>query len=362
MKITAVESIRVEIPFGVGVPMQAFLGMGQSKVGTLLIRVETDAGLVGWGDAFGHSIIPSTQAAFDTLVAPQLVGRDATQIHGLVDGLARQLNIYGRAGPLMFALAGLDLALWDLAGKVAGLPVHRLIGGAKRTRLPAYASLIRYTDPPVVGRMAGQAAAQGFGWVKLHEITEPATRAARAAIGPDVKLMVDTNCPWSPHEAVDIAHALAPHDITWFEEPVWPPEDHAGLAYVRAEGGLPIAAGENAITARAFQDLFEAGAVDIVQPSPAKIGLTESLRVFTLADAFGVRLAPHTPYFGPGFLAGLHLHAIRHDTMPVEWLWYDLETTLYGDAIFPKQGQVDVPTGPGLGFDPDPAVIAKYRV
>jgi L-alanine-DL-glutamate epimerase-like enolase superfamily enzyme len=75
-----------------------------------------------------------------------------------------------------------------------------------------------------------------------------------------------------------------------------------------------------------------------------------------------VRLAPHTPYFGPGFLAGLHLHAIRHDTMPVEWLWYDLETTLYGDAIFPKQGQVDVPTGPGLGFDPDPAVIAKYRV
>lgn len=362
MKITAVESIRVEIPFGVGVPMQAFLGMGQSKVGTLLIRVDTDTGLVGWGDAFGHSIIPSTQAAFDTLVAPTLIGRDATQIHAITHGLAQQLNIYGRAGSLMFALAGLDLALHDLAGKAAGLPLHRLLGGAQRTRLPAYASLIRYGEPDVVGRMCARAVGQGYRWVKLHEVTEPAVRAAREAIGPGVNLMIDTNCPWSQFDAVKHARAFAPYAPTWLEEPCWPPENHAALAHVRRVGGIPIAAGENAITANAFQDLFAAGALDIAQPSPAKIGIGESLRVFVLADAYNVALAPHTPYFGPGFLAGLHLHAIRADTFPVEWLWYDLEATLYGDAIVPRDGWVDVPTGPGLGLDPDPAVIAKYRV
>ncbi|MCU0868820.1 MAG: mandelate racemase/muconate lactonizing enzyme family protein [Burkholderiales bacterium] len=361
MKITAVESIRVEIPFGVGVPMPAFLGMGQRTVGTLLIRVDTDTGLTGWGDAFGHSIIPSTQAAFDTLVAPTLIGRDATQGAALVDALARQLNIYGRAGSLMFALAGLDLALHDLAGKAAGLPLHRLLGGARRLRLPAYASLTRYGDPDSVGRMCERAVAQGYRWIKLHEVTVDAVRAARAAIGPEVALMIDTNCPWSQFEAVEMARAFAPFAPAWLEEPCWPPENHAALAHVRRVGGLPIAAGENAITAQAFHDLFTAGAIDIAQPSPAKIGITESLRVFALADACNVALAPHTPYFGPGFLAGLHLHAIRAHTFPVEWLWYDLDATLYGDAIVPRDGHVDVPTGPGLGRDPDPAVIARYR-
>ena len=204
--------------------------------------------------------------------------------------------------------------------------------------------------------------ATGYRAVKLHEITLEAVAAARQAAGPDILLMNDTNCPWSPSQARAMARAMRPLDLHWLEEPVWPPEDFAGLAAVRAEG-VPIAAGENMASPLEFLHALQAGALDVAQPSVTKIGgVTEARRVMALAETHGVRVVPHCAYFGPGFLASLHLAAAVPDRPPLERLFLDLEANLFGTHTDAIDGQVRVPQGPGLGCDPDPAVIARYEV
>ena len=361
MKITAVATIHVRIPFTCGGPLPTFGGLTWDTVDTLLVKIETDAGIVGWGEAFGHTIIPATRVVVETMLAPLCVGRDPTRIEALMLDLHQRLHLFGRNGPLVYGLSGIDMALWDIAGKSAGLPAYQLLGGSGKKDLPAYASLIRYTKPDLLASNAARAASQGFRYVKLHETGVEQTRAARDAVGKDVRLMLDTNCPWSQREALDMVPQLAQFDLYWLEEPCWPPENYAALAEVRGVGGIPIAAGENNTTAMGFAHMFEAGAVDFAQPSPAKVGgISETRKVFALADAHDVQLAPHTPYFGPGLLAGLQLNAAHPSEMLIEWLYFDLEATLYGEAILPRAGRFAVPPGPGLGYDPDPKVLARY--
>jgi L-alanine-DL-glutamate epimerase-like enolase superfamily enzyme len=158
-----------------------------------------------------------------------------------------------------------------------------------------------------------------------------------------------------------MVQALRPFDLYWLEEPVWPPEDHAGLAKVRAAGAV-IAAGENAAGLIEFRRAFELGALDVAQPSVTKIGgISEMRRIIALAKEHGVRVVPHCPYFGPGFIASLHLIAALPNDVTVERLAIDLEASPFGDFIDIKDGAMRVPQGPGLGVDPDPALIARYR-
>ena len=159
-----------------------------------------------------------------------------------------------------------------------------------------------------------------------------------------------------------MATQLKPYDLTWLEEPVWPPEDQTSLAMIRERGGIPVAAGENAATIKQYQQMFEAGALDVVQPSPAKSGgITELRKVFELAGQFGVRVVPHSFYEGPGLLAALHGCAALSSDPLVEWRFFDAEAHLYGDAVLPDQGKLAMPRGAGLGIDPDPMVIDRYR-
>jgi L-alanine-DL-glutamate epimerase-like enolase superfamily enzyme len=364
MKIEAIETIVVCIPYSTGgsANADAWGGSTWKTADALLVKVTTDAGIVGWGEAFGYNVIPATQAVIERMLAPLCIGRDALQIDSLMLDLQQKFHIFGRGGPLVFALSGIDVALWDIAGKAAGLPLHRLLGGARAERLPCYASLIRYTEPPVVAANTARALRDGFRHVKLHEIDVASTGAAREAAGRDVGIMLDVNCPWSRREALDMAVKLRPFDLRWLEEPVWPPEDYAGLAAVRASGGVPVAAGENAATLVQFQHLLSAGAVDYVQPSPIKMGGVSELRkVFTLAAAHGVTVMPHTFYDGPGLLAGVHVIAALGQGSLVEWRYFDLEARLYGERFVPKDGTIEVPQGPGLGADPDMEVVKRYQ-
>jgi L-alanine-DL-glutamate epimerase-like enolase superfamily enzyme len=365
MRITAIETIVLRIPYGCGgsADTEVWGGKPWQTADALLVKVDTDAGITGWGEAFGYNVIPATKVAIDQILAPMCMGRDPLAIENLMLELQQKLHIFGRSGPIIFGLSGLDIALWDIAGKAAGQPVHRLLGGCRSPRLACYASMIRYTEPKVVAANVERALGQGFRHIKLHEIEVAPTRAARQAAGEGVDIMLDVNCPWSVSEALDMAAKLRPLNLRWLEEPVWPPEDYAGLAQVRAAGGIPIAAGENATTLLQFQHLFEAGAVDFVQPSPAKMGgISELQKVFALAAAHNVTVMPHTFYDGPAFLAGLHVNAALGRGSLVEWRYFDLETRLYGDAAVPEDGSVAVPQGPGLGLDPDPEVIRRYRV
>ncbi|GAC1338274.1 MAG: mandelate racemase/muconate lactonizing enzyme family protein [Acetobacteraceae bacterium] len=362
MKITSVTATTLAIPYPYDGRRHNVAGKDWNTLDVLLVRVDTDVGLVGWGEAFGHGSIPATRAALESLVGPYMIGRDAADIAGTMRGAQQAAHIYGRGGPVTYALSGVDIALWDIAGKAAGLPLHRLLGAAAPAAVPAYASLLRYGDPVLVGRNVAKAVAAGYRAVKLHEITVAAVAAAREAAGPDVLLMNDTNCPWSPAEARAMARAFRPLDLHWLEEPVWPPEDFAGLAAVRAEG-VPIAAGENMASAVEFLHAFQQGALDIAQPSVTKIGgVSEFRRVIALAELHGVRVVPHCAYFGPGFLASLHLVAAMPERPPLERLFLDLEASPLPPFTDSVGGTVPVPSGPGLGCDPDPAVIAHYEV
>lgn len=362
-KIVAVETWITRTPFDMGAKPVAFGGMGWQAMNTLWLRVVTEAGLEGWGEGFGHAAVEATRAVLDAQLAPAILGQDARDIAGLRQRMAKAFHLFGGNGPHVYALSALDIALWDIAGKAAKLPLWRLWGGSPAPDLRAYASLLRYGAPDLVAAAAERAVGRGHQDVKLHEIALPQIRAARQAVGPDIRLMVDTNCPWSVSEATTMARALRDQDLTWLEEPVWPPEDYAGLARVRAEGSVPIAAGENAAGLFAFRAMFEANALDIAQPSVIKIGGPSALlEIAALARAFGVRLVPHNAYFGPGYLASLHLNATVAPEAPFEHIFVDLEASPWGDWVRPQQGRARVPDAPGLGCEPDMTILRRYAL
>ena len=202
---------------------------------------------------------------------------------------------------------------------------------------------------------------EGYEHIKLHEIDVDCIRAARQAAGPQARLMLDVNCPWTLGEALRVARVLREVDPFWLEEPVWPPEDDAALARIRRECGIPIAAGENAATPHQFAQLLRSGAVDILQPSPAKCGGISTLRkVFALADEYNARVVPHTFYDGPGLLAGLHCAAVFQREPFIEWRFFDVEAPVYKGRCMPAGGRISVPDGPGLGADPDPDVLKEF--
>jgi L-alanine-DL-glutamate epimerase-like enolase superfamily enzyme len=239
--------------------------------------------------------------------------------------------------------------------------VYRLLGGAVRARLPVYASLLRYDSPREVALACEQFADQGFRMLKLHQTDVESVQAARAAVGPEVDLMLDTNCPWNPEEAIRMARALAPYRLFWLEEPVWPPEDYEGLARVASATETPIALGENESTAFGFREIIAHGAADIVQPSITKVGgVSEFRKIAALAHAANIGVAPHSFYFGPGLAATLHVAAAMGGALPVEFPTGELETPFLTEPILAREGVVDVPHGPGLGVQVNDEAIRRH--
>ena len=361
MKITAIETILVAVTSDGGRPLDASRPAWR-EFPTLLVRVDTDEGLSGWGEAYGYGIAPATKIALDQIVTPLVVGADPGDIAGIGHRLNRLFHYYGRNGPFSFALSGLDIALWDLAGKVAGQPLHRMLGGAARTEIDVYASLVGYGDAGAVATRASEAVTAGYRHVKLHEREVAYVAAARDAVGPDVELMLDVNCAWTLEDALRRADRLSALDLRWIEDSIWPPEDHAGLARLR-QAGLRISAGENVATIFDFRHLFEIDAIDVAQPDVTKIGgVTEMGKVVTLAEAYGITVSPHCAGFGPGFLASMHVLAAMPQASVLERVYVELDAALFPVCVAMDSGRVKVPSGPGLGADPDEDVIARYRV
>ena len=364
MIITRAETILVSIPFKAGgIPPWSFGGDPKCNFDTLLIRLETDSGLVGWGEAFSRNEDQALKAMIDTRVLPLVVGRDAASIASLKFDLEFQLHNFGRIGPIMYGISGVDIALWDLLGKATNRPLVDLLGGSFAEELTVYASLLRYGNVEDVTRITREAIERGYRHIKLHEVTLPEIEAAVEAASGEAAIMLDTNCPWSVEEALQYDRLLAPLGLPWLEEPVWPPENYKGLAQVRASGRHRIAAGENAGSLHDFVAMIEASAIDIAQPDVAKPGgVSELLKIAALCDVAGVEYIPHCAIFGPGQVATLHLSAAHRGVPIFERLYCDFDAELYAGATLPEAGKLQVPTGPGLGIDPDPAVIARYRV
>ena len=364
MQITKAETVQLKIPFHDPGDGGGLFPGNWRALDFVLLRLETDTGLVAWGEGFSYFCATAVKAMIDETVIPTLIGRDPAEMETILAELRHKLHILGRYGISIFAISAADIALHDLAAKAAGVSLAEHLGGRRRRDLPAYASLIRYGNPDMAAGVAGAAASEGYGMIKLHEIELEPVLAVRKAIGPDLHLTDDVNCNWTAERTLELAPALRDDaNLLWLEEPTFPPEDFATMASLRGQTGLAIATGENLCTHYQFAELIRAGGADYVQPSLTKIGgFSDTMETHRLAKAAGTKVAHHAPYFGPGLLATLQVLGAVEDEGWLEWLYVGREASLYPGLKEPKDGRIEIPDGPGLGHDPDPEVIAKYAV
>src|SRR5215470_13676600 len=345
----------------------------------MLVEIETDTGLTGWGECYGPARM--TAAVVDN-VAPWLVGEDPLRTDALWQMVYSRLRDHGQKGVVIQGLSGIDIALWDIKGKHFGVPVHQLLGGAQRTEVQAYATgLYRRKSGDPLRYLAEEAAgyiSEGFTAVKLKvgfgvEEDAAVTRAVRAAIGPDVALMVDANHAFDAVAAIRLGRMIEGYDIGWFEEPV-PTEDLAGYRAVKAALSIPIAGGECEFTRYGFREQLASRAVDIVQPDTcAAGGLTECKKIADMAEAFGIRYNPHVWGTGIAIAASLQLLAVLPSHTPTSLapleplLEFDRTEHPIRQAILTQpighvRGVVKVPDGPGLGIEVDRRAVERFAV
>ena len=361
-------------------PFQSSRGWLYKTRGTCLVEIETKDGVVGWGECYGPSAV--AKAFIDTQLGPQIIGRDAFDIEVIWEHLYNRVKDYGMKGMAIAAISGIDIALWDIAGKVTGKPIHKLIGGAFRTEVKAYATGLYFTD---MNNLVGEAVEEAEGYVRsgfkaikmkigLGDLRKDFERiaAVRKAIGPDIKLMVDANHCFSVPNAIRLGRKLQELDIEWFEEPI-SPEDIDGYVEVSRALDMAVAGGENEFTRWGFRDAIARKAMDIVQPDVcAAGGISECRKIATLASAHGVECVPHAWGSAIGLAATIHFLAALPNQppclVPMEpLLEFEQEQNPFRDhlALEPIRqvgGLVGVPQKPGLGIEVDRSIIEKYKV
>ncbi len=360
MKITDVQAYHLAIPLK---ETEFSSPWFMKDLNQIIVEVKTDAGIIGYGESFAYFIPHAVVSVINDFLKPLLIGADPTKISWLHDQMYRQTHLAGRYGITTFAISGLDIALWDILGKRAGLPLHQLWGGAKENKVSAYASLPRYTDLEKLKMAALHAKKRGFGQIKLHQLDVESLKLVREAVGENIGLMMDINCAWSPEKALEMADKFAPYNLKWLEEPIWPPEDFRNLARLGQKSRLPIASGENFCTVFQFKAMLDVEAAAYIQPSVIKVGgITEWRKVAALAEVYNVRIAPHSPYFGPGLLATAHLVASTPWAHSVEYYYLSFEANVFKTPPKLENGFIFLPEGPGLGLEIDPYVLQKYQV
>ena len=349
-----------------------------------LVEVQTDTGLVGWGEAFAQGLEPPhvAAAAIEHALRPLVLGADPLDIEVLWHRMYHQTRDHGRKGSVIAALSAVDIALWDLAGKHHGLPVHKLLGGAFRTRVQPYATgFYRIKGQGERDRLVQEAHAHreaGFRLMKVKlgygvdDDIQVIQAIASAVQGSDVMLMVDTNHAYGRAEALRLGWVLDEIGVRWYEEPVVP-EDIDGYVELRARLRTPIAGGENEHTLYGFRELLGRHAVDIAQPDVGSCGgLTAARHIAVLAQAHGIEVNPHVWGSAVAQAASLQLIAalpVTHHSLyaraPV--LEYDRSSHPFRRDLVTQplelvDGMVEVPTGPGLGIEIRRKTIERYRV
>jgi D-galactarolactone cycloisomerase len=310
---------------------------------------------------------------------PHVIGQNALHSATIWQMLYRRSLDYARRGVLLAALSAIDIALWDIKGKLLGQPVAVLLGGPRRAAVPVYATGMYFQHgvdlPAALAEEARGYAAQGFTALKMKVglgVAEDVThvRAVRAAIGPEIALMIDANHAYARHEALALARAVEDQQIGWFEEPI-SPEDYEGYRELRQQTTIPIAGGECEYLCAGFRHLAMNQCVDIAQPDlGAAGGLTEGQRIASLMQTFGAQVTPHCWGTGIAFAAALHFAATLDQIpgrlrQPQPLLEMDrtenpLRERLTLPRFVPESGAVMVPVTPGLGVDVDPDALAEF--
>lgn len=390
MKITDVRTIPVEV----GLPEPLYdANYTMATKPALLVEVETDQGVVGLGEAahFGGPMA-STAQVIENELRDYLVGQDAGNIEYLWEMMHRRSYKHARGGIVIAAISGIDIALWDLRGKQAGLPLWKLLGGY-RSQVPAYATGGFYAEGKGVKELVDEMeayVAHGFKAVKMKVGRNPGIElsplrvmdnrgrcevsqaedlervaAVRKAIGSDILLMVDANGAWDVATAVKMGRAMEPYDIYWYEEPVWP-DDVSGSVEVAQKVGIAIAGYETCSYGIVdFNKYIKARAVHFVQPDVAWAGgLTESLKIAHMAQAASLPVAPHIHGSAVAVAAAVHLlGAVRNGSM-AEMVFpaHALMTDLVKEPLeVNHDGVIELTDKPGLGIELDLDVLEKVR-
>jgi len=366
MKITAIEPFILHVPVtGSQIADSTHTVTHWGVVGA---RIDTDAGLSGYGYTGTHAHLPSDQLitrCIATCHAPLLIGEDAADTARLWQRVARNpaLQWVGRAGITTLAHAALDVALWDLKAKAAGVPLWKLLGGAVRERVRAYNTDIGWlsiADDALVAGAAG-AVEQGFSGVKIKvgsEVERDLRRlaAVRAAIGPGITLAIDGNGKWDLPTCLRFCRAAEAHDVYWFEEPLWY-DDVKGHARLARATSIPIALGEQLYTTDAFAEFFAQQALAWAQPDVTRMaGITEVLRVCDSALSFRLPVAPHA-----GDMSQVHVHlAYAHPACAVlEYIPWIKDC--FTDPAEVVDGSFKRPSLPGAGTTPTEAAWRRHR-
>jgi L-alanine-DL-glutamate epimerase-like enolase superfamily enzyme len=334
----------------------------------LLVRVETDAGLVGWGEALAPVVPEAVATLVVRLLRPLILGADPCDVEPLWNRMYNSMRVRGHlTGFFIDALAAVDIALWDLFGQVAQQPICRLLGGRQREKVRVYHSGV--PGSTIAERVEGarELVAQGFPALKLHmglgAVEDVATVAAlREALGPDIGIALDAHWRYSVKEALAIGQQIERHNALFFEAPI-SPEDTAGHAALAQALAVPIAIGEGERTRWQFLSLLQARALDIAQPDIGRTGLTEGRRIATLAEAFNVPIAPHVSTgLGIRFAATLQYSAALGSFHMLEYqggLAASINASLTA-PITVAGGEIAVPEGPGLGVTLNEEAVAPH--
>ncbi|KAJ5638898.1 hypothetical protein N7528_001288 [Penicillium herquei] len=387
MKIVSITSHILRIPLGDKVFYSSQARFPERN--SFLVRIQTDTGLVGWGEGGQYGPPEPVAAVIDHVLAPKLIGRDPTEPVVIWEQLYAFSRDFGQKGTYIEAISAIDIALWDISGKAVGLPVSKMLGGAFRTRIKAYATGCYYPEnydnlPQILENLKVEASRyrdSGFdalkvkiGLLDIHADAER-LRVIRETVGPNIAIMVDANHAYTAATAIQMGKLIAKYDIRFFEEPVIP-EDRAGYHRVRTENPIPVAGGEAEFTRYGFRDLFSEECVDIAQPDLTVCGgFTAFSQILALANTHGILVVPHVWGSGIALAAALQALAIippmphtanliplRNEPM-VEFdrTHNSLRDELLVENFQLVDGYVGVPQGPGLGVTIDEEALRRFQ-
>ncbi len=369
MKITEVESFYLRLP--------EIQERTDSSQDAFLVRVSTDAGIVGWGEVDGCPWVSKAviEAPYShTMVRGlrhSILGEDPLEIARLWDKMHADTLYYGREGAVIQAMAGIDLALWDIKGKALGVPVYKLLGGGHTKRMRTYASNMMRFTPEETGRRARECVDAGFtavkfGWEPFG--TDPATdeafaAAIRGAVGDDIDVMIDAGLVWDAKTAIRRARMLEPYNLFWIEEPL-APGDLRGYATLSRAVDTSIAVGEQECTVEGFIRLLDEGHIDIAQIDLTRCGISKAMEIAALAHTRGIPCANHNFTTDINVAASLHFLCSIPNPVLMEYCNEpsEISRALSRDPIRIVDGYATVPEEPGLGVEPDPDMLEKYLV
>ncbi|MDA0663583.1 MAG: mandelate racemase/muconate lactonizing enzyme family protein [Proteobacteria bacterium] len=359
MKIKEVRTTFLELPFKVMPSLQA--GFNRPRQ-ILVVEIETESGLVGMGyQLYLREGFRTTAAAIAELITPRILGRDATEVEGIWRDIWRSTFADGRGGAPLLGLSIIDVALWDLVGQKAGMPLHRLWGNY-RTKVPVYGSgCWRGMGGEGMAEKAKRFVSEGYKAIKMqvgHIWTDTQdvanVKMVRDAVGPEIDIMVDVNMAWTADKAILMGRKLEAYDIYWLEEPVIP-DDFAGYARIADKLDLRVVGGESHFTRFDLKPFFENPNLPILQPDVVRGGLTDLRKTAAIADTWGMTIAPH---LYPELM--IHIAASIPNALILENM--EFMDDLWVEWAAPVNGMITAPETPGHGLRFKPEILKDCAI